>query len=551
MNFASKTFNSISPAHIILLLLIMIPAVVVQAQHQETYDLVIINGDTISSSDVDAEIIRNHTAMESPQSIDFKNFLNKLVNDRLILQEAYGIGLDQEPRFAEWAAEQQKKFAVDKYVKSVYNTDLTISDDEVREEFNKYYYKMQFRTVFSETEEGAQKIYDAIKAGAPMDSVAKASTIGPRSVVGGLQDLKFYSELPVELREPGSKMKEGELAGPLKFRAYYVVFRLEKREDPTDDNFAMLKETLRKNMRREQLQARWETFVDSMVSTNPVLQNDSLLNAIKADESIVLSKEFVKPSDLPVLWLDDKNRVTENELRTEISRSIMQAAQTPFEQIMEKAITNKSLDIIFGFNATKNGFLVDQDVLNKLYISVDSALIDQYIKEFVVEKIVFKQTEFQDYYDTHLEDFRAPEEIMIAQRIVSTKDSAQMVIDRVNGGADFRYLAKQLGLINSAADGDDQWLKLESFPQMVANDISNLKIGQVCGPYDVGTGYMIINLRDKRPGEIKPIEDVDVDIRQVMFQKKFNQILDENLKILKENSEIKYNDKNIEKYFNN
>lgn len=551
MNFASRNNYQQCPALIIILLLIILPCSSLFAGSEEVYDLVIINGDTITSADIDSEIIKNHTAMESPQSIDFKNFLNKLVNDRLIIQEAYGIGLNEEPRFVAWAEVQQKKYAVDKYVKTIYNSEITISDEEVRENFDKNYYKMQFRTVFKATEEEALEAYNAIHSGASMDSVAKASTIGPRSVVGGLQDLKYYRELPAELRDIGAKMKEGDLSKPLSYLSYYVLFRLEKREEPLDENYELLKDSIRKNLRREQLQARWEFFVDSLIVANPVKKNDSILNVIKADEPIVLSKDFVKESDLPVLWLDAKNQVTEKDLRTEISRSIMQAAQTPFAEIMTKAVDNKSLDIIFGYNAAKKGFLVDGDVLTKLYAAVDSAMIDQYIKEFVVEKIVFKQTEFEDYYNTHLDDFRAPDEVMIAQRIVSTKDSAQMVYDRVMDGADFDYLVKQMGLENIAADEGNQWLKLKSFPESVADDLNKLKIGQVCGPYDIGKGYIIINLRDRRHGEVRPIGDVDVEIRQVMFQQKFNEILDENLNILKENSEIIYNDKNINKYFNN
>lgn len=550
MNRTFNTLKQVSPA-LLLLFIIFIPVTSLFAHGEEVMDLVTVNGDTITSADVDAEIIKNHAAMKSPGSIDFKNFLNKLVNDRLILQESYAIGLNEEPRFVTWAEEQQKKFAVDKYVKSVYDTDLTISDEEARAHFDKYYFKMQLRTIFKATEQEALDAYNKIKAGASMDSLAKASSLGPRSVVGGLQDLKYYSELPVELRDLASKMNEGELSQPMHYREYYVFFRLEKKEDPLDENYELKKEAIKRTLRKEQLQARWDTFVDSMVTANPVKQNDSILAAIKADQPIVLSKDFTQKSDLPVLWLDDKNVVTENELRTEISRSIMQAAQTPFDVIMEKAITNKSLDIVFGYNATKNGYLVDQDVMNRLYISVDSAMIDQYIKEFVVEKIVFKQTEFEEYYNTHLDDFRAPDEVLIAQRIVATKDSAQMVYDRVMGGADFDYLVKQLGLVNTAADEGDQWLKLESFPQAVANDLKKLKVGQVCGPYDVGKGYMIINLRDRRAGEVRSLKDVDVEIRQVMFQKKFNELLDENLNILKQNSEIIYNDNNIEKYFNN
>jgi len=42
---------------------------------------------------------------------------------------------------------------------------------------------------------------------------------------------------------------------------------------------------------------------------------------------------------------------------------------------------------------------------------------------------------------------------------------------------------------------------------------------------------------------------VEMKIREVMFQRKFNEILDETLDILKSNSNIKYNDEVLENYF--
>jgi parvulin-like peptidyl-prolyl isomerase len=76
-----------------------------------------------------------------------------------------------------------------------------------------------------------------------------------------------------------------------------------------------------------------------------------------------------------------------------------------------------------------------------------------------------------------------------------------------------------------------------------------LKPGQHSRPYQTQDGWVIFRVRARRPGEIQSLTDVDIDIRKIMFQKKFNELLDETIGILKENSDIQYNRKALETYF--
>jgi hypothetical protein len=56
-------------------------------------------------------------------------------------------------------------------------------------------------------------------------------------------------------------------------------------------------------------------------------------------------------------------------------------------------------------------------------------------------------------------------------------------------------------------------------------------------------------LTGKRKGAVKPIAEVDMQIREVMFQLKFNELLDQHLGILRERSDIHMNQEAIEVYF--
>ena len=60
---------------------------------------------------------------------------------------------------------------------------------------------------------------------------------------------------------------------------------------------------------------------------------------------------------------------------------------------------------------------------------------------------------------------------------------------------------------------------------------------------------MILRLKARREGQPAPLDEVEPRIREVMFQRKFNAELDSVLGMLKQHSDIQYDEKAIQAYF--
>lgn len=116
-------------------------------------------------------------------------------------------------------------------------------------------------------------------------------------------------------------------------------------------------------------------------------------------------------------------------------------------------------------------------------------------------------------------------------------------------GANFNFLKKQYDPDTSSSSEEKKWVSTGVFPQRVKKGLEKLKKGFFSRSFKTKKGWLIFYLRDKRPGEIKSIEEVDMAIRKIMFQEKFNELMDYNLEILKNNSTIIYFDENIERCF--
>jgi len=60
---------------------------------------------------------------------------------------------------------------------------------------------------------------------------------------------------------------------------------------------------------------------------------------------------------------------------------------------------------------------------------------------------------------------------------------------------------------------------------------------------------MVFKFLGRKPGELRPIEECEMTIREMIFQQKFGELLDEHLSLLKERSEIVLFNERIERYF--
>ncbi len=513
--------------------------------------LVIVNGDTISSRDLSALLVNVHTQMNRADKLDFdyRKLVDKLVNDRLIIQEATSLGIDSEAQIVEQIDSLRNRRAVSLYLSEHFKPDLTVSEDSIRAYFDKNYSHLQVRTVSVPTEEEAAAVAADIRAGASMDSIAREKSVDIYRYQDGLYKSKYYGDVENAIRDVAKRMKPGEVSSPFPYRQVWAVLRLEKvtPADPKelDDHRKKIESVLRYYANER----AWDKFVDSLLTLTPIAEDSTGIAAIRADSANLFSQGFMKGSDQVVFRIKNAGAVTDDGFRKEISRLAMSMGTSPFDSIMNLAQRRIEEKLVLSATARTAGYDTQPELTRYIDHQRDSLLVERYLEETVVPQIVFNRQEFDDYYREHLDDFRAPSQYQFDRIIVDSEKTADEISQRLADGADFYFIGRQFGAKVSTAAEAAEWLPLGTFPESIQREIDTLAMGQVAAPHRTTDGWLILRVKALRKGAPKPMEEVEMNIREVMFQKKFSEILDKTLQILKDNSDIKYNDKAIDKYF--
>jgi parvulin-like peptidyl-prolyl isomerase len=494
----------------------------------ETHVLATVNGDDITSADLDALIVQSHRGMspEKRTAFDFRRLLDKLVNDRLLIQQAEQLGLDQEPGLLDRVRKSRIENAVQKYVAATYAGPDSIRSDAVRDYF----------------------ILGAIRQGASMDSIAQAVSVDVHRYRGGLHNLKVWADVENEIRNAVVDLKVGQLSDPFPYRESYAFVRVEERHPLDDADLGEYEGEIRKYLRGAERERSWKRFVEDHLERTPIRVDSDVITRIVADSAKMFTADFVVRSDAPVLSIGETH-VTEFDLRKALSHKAMSAALAPFDSLLSATIDAKKGDLVLRVAAKTGGWFDDESVLKAYRQERDEALIEAYLAEIIVSRIKFNRDEFREYYEQHVDDFRGPPQVLLGTIMVGTREEADEIVSRLNDGADFGYLRTQYARPGHDAIETEKWVSPEIFSGEMRDEILRLQVGQSSGAFEVAGGWLVFKLKNRRPGEVKTEAEVDPQLREIFFQKKFNELLDEHLALLKERSDIVLHEAAIDEYF--
>jgi len=196
--------------------------------------LATVNGVNITSDDFDREVkalpeyIR--AMADTPQGK--KEMMDTLVMRELILQQAAKDGVDKSKDVEEKMVELKKRIIVDTYLKKKVETSAKISDEELKNFYEKNLDKFkadeQVRAshILVKTEQEAKDLLAQLKGGAKFEELAKTKSVDSSASKGG--DLGWFGKgnmVPV-FEKTAFALKEGETSGIVKSEFGYHIIKL-------------------------------------------------------------------------------------------------------------------------------------------------------------------------------------------------------------------------------------------------------------------------------------------------------------------------------------
>jgi peptidyl-prolyl cis-trans isomerase SurA len=171
---------------------------------------------------------------------------------------------------------------------------------------------------------------------------------------------------------------------------------------------------------------------------------------------------------------------------------------------------------------------------------------DNLVSDYVRSRITVLTPEIEKYYKDHAADFTTPEEVTLSEIIISGGESdkesenrANDIYRRLQQGESFAALASQYSKGPTANKGGAIGIYLISKlkPESVSA-IANLKEGDVSKPVKIAEGYLIYHIDSRKLATVRPLEEVRTQIRNRIYDQKFDPEITRYVNQLKEDAYI-------------
>ncbi len=148
-------------------------------------------------------------------------------------------------------------------------------------------------------------------------------------------------------------------------------------------------------------------------------------------------------------------------------------------------------------------------------------------------RVFITPSEIVNYYDSHMQDFTRPEEVMLSNILIKPKDNVKVektvalvkeISTRLKAGGDFSELAKIYSEGPGAGSGGTMgYVKRGDLMPEIEKTVFNLKVGEVTDIIRTPVGYHFFRLEERKPSETMSIDDARRIIEENLWMVKMKE----------------------------
>jgi parvulin-like peptidyl-prolyl isomerase len=470
--------------------------------------------------------------------------LQRLINAKLVLQEARNIGLDALPE----VQNAQKAFEEDILRGMLYGYHVrniqTPDKKEVEKRYREAVKEVKVISVLFGHEEDAKRVEAEVRAGGGFEEHAK-NAIDAGEAKGSVegQYLKFSSLSP-EAAKAVSPMKKGEVTPVIRAGKQFYLLKLEDIRFPKDKDARLRAEKDALQAKKvEALKAYSKGLRKKNVNVDRKLFDNLDFDAaepgiekLRADERVLAEVKGGKPVTVGDLTGALEKQFFHGAERAAGEKKINLKKEQTFDGILDKQVAL--------LEAKKRKIERTEFFKVKAQENRNSVLFGAFVQKVIVPDVKVAVEELDGYYQAHINEYTFPEMVRIDGLVFAEKGTAEDAIEKLRKGADFQWLrANADGQVDPAKEDFLQEFKgqvpVMTLPDGVRKAISGAAPGDYRLYADSGNAFYVLSLLERIPSRPKPLESVKGEVEKKVFSEKLQRVLREWEEKLRKASDVK------------
>ncbi|MCB9365576.1 MAG: peptidyl-prolyl cis-trans isomerase [Calditrichaeota bacterium] len=515
------------------------------AYAQKPVVLATVNGEEITTDMLSSELGRIHAAQSEEvhrSNFDFERLVNSIINDRLLTQDAYALGLDKEKEVRESVKWFREMMAYQQLLADIEPKNLTVSEDELRAGFERYYRRAMIRLICIPDSAVSASVADSIRSGVSMASLASRHGIDKYAKLGGDAGVYPYYDLPEKLFDRLDAARQGDLIGPVYLWSTWTLIRPDALLPPDPAIYDSVKSVVQEQIINDRATELRKEFIAREGASIPVWADSAAVDSIptRIDLNTPASKR-------PVLRVGKDRELLEDDLQSKYVHRYVSRKDRDAREVLWEVFDEQRQIMLMKEIAHERKYVDDPRLDAEALAFQDSLLILHYLESVIAPTVKVSDAEIKEYYDQNQGRFHAPGRVRVAIVTREKLEDAQQDYEKILAGADFAWIAGQYSIDEYRGQGGlRDWESLENIPSMLATRLDTMTIGTCVPPLMGDEGFVVMKLIEREQGPLRPMSEVKDRIRSTIEKKKQFEAIDATISDLRKSSEIVINESAIQ-----
>jgi foldase protein PrsA len=447
-----------------------------------------------------------------------KKYLDQRIEEALLVKAAYTHGLDTDIEILELVENERAKFLLDELFRVVIIEKCEVAEKEIREWYEHWFTKIRARHILVEDKARADSVRQAVLNGADFAQIARDISRDPLSRArGGDMGRHFgWGELVPDFQKVLFTMKTNEISQPVKTEyGWHIIEVLDIKEEgvmPLDSirqvinsRIMAVKQEQRQREHRDELLKAYPielvpetiTFLREKIAEYAKIDTVVIADSLRRDVPL----EFLSEMELekPIAhYLGDQVMPLGHYLQ--LSNSRPAEAKPPLAQpelVNQFIFTNVLLELLLD-QAHKLGLEEAPLYKTRLKEFTETVMADKLKNTILRRGISVGETELQEYFDSHPEEFLTEVRIHVNEILVADKATADDLYKQLRAGASFEDLARRHTTRKGYQrnGGDLGIVKPYRFPE-IFEYAQNMKVGELSAPFLTQDDWSIIKILER------------------------------------------------------
>ncbi|MEW6719325.1 MAG: peptidyl-prolyl cis-trans isomerase [Thermodesulfobacteriota bacterium] len=471
--------------------------------------------------------------------------LERLINAKLVLQEAHNIGLDELPEIK--AAE--KSFAEQTLRGMLYGFQVrnirTADPKEVEKRYREAVKEVKVSSLLFAGEAEAKRLAEEVKAGGKFELLA-AKRIAAGEAKGSAKGeyLKFSSLTP-DVAKVVARMKNGEVSPPIRIGNQYSLLKLEGVRYPKDnaarkqaENAALqAKKTAALEAYAKGLRKKYARIDRKVLDQVDYEAEGASFDKFRADQRVVATVKGEKPLTVAALTAAIEKKFFHGAERAAERKKINRRKEQVLEDILDRQVALKEAKIQ---KLERTEFFRVKAEENR-----NGLLFGAFVQKVIASDVKVTEEELKSYYMEHAADYAYPEMARIDSLAFTDRTHAENAIGKLRSGADLQWLRANAdgqadpAKVKNLLDLKGQMLELSGLPAGVKEAVLGAQPGEYRLYTDPAAAHYVLVLRERVPSRPIPLESVKSGIEKKVYNEKTQRVLRDWEGKLRKASEVK------------